>query len=263
VPLGGPAQFPLVVLALDCTNAFNTLSKQGLLNFLQEGCENHGGTTDDQDQPVGWDLLWSYINAHYGVKGVLKYYHGGKVHLFSSDAGVHQGDPIAGTLFALAIHPIIIKVAEDYDVVVTAYADNIIMSGKMSEIRKAAVMCRDLMAKMNLKLNPAESEAYTPEWCYATPQQLEAFPSIIAEGEGENQHLIKMEDGSHVQWRKDGIKVLGCALGPDTFCETTIKKTANKIEHDLEYLDAFPHVHQRFKLATSCSNTRITYFYGP
>jgi hypothetical protein len=119
VPLGGPAQDPLVVLALDCTNAFNTLSKQGLLNFLQEGCENHGGTTDDQDQPVGWDLLWSYINAHYGVKGVLKYYHGGKVHLFSSDAGVHQGDPIAGTLFALAIHPIIIKVAEDYDVVVT------------------------------------------------------------------------------------------------------------------------------------------------
>jgi hypothetical protein len=63
-----------------------------------------------------------------------------------------------------------------------------------------------------------------------------------------------------VQWRKDGIKVLGCALGSDTFCETTIKKTANKIEHDLEYLDAFPHVHQRFKLATSCSNTRITYF---
>ena len=38
VPLGGPAQDPLVVLALDCTNAFNTLSKQGLLNFLQEGC---------------------------------------------------------------------------------------------------------------------------------------------------------------------------------------------------------------------------------
>ena len=104
VPLGGPAHDPLMVLALDCTNA-----------------------TDDQDQPVGWDLLWSYINAHYGVKGVLKYYHGGNVHLFSSDAGVHQGDPIAGTLFALAIHPIIIKLAEDYDVVVTAYSDNIIM----------------------------------------------------------------------------------------------------------------------------------------
>ena len=43
------------------------------------------------------------------------------------------------------------------DVVVTAYADNIIMSGKISEIRKAAVLCWDLMGKMNLKLNPAES----------------------------------------------------------------------------------------------------------
>ena len=43
VPRGMPegeqlARDPLVVLALDCTNAFNTLSRQGLLNFLQEGC---------------------------------------------------------------------------------------------------------------------------------------------------------------------------------------------------------------------------------
>ena len=115
------------------------LSKQGLLKFLQEGCMKHGGTTEDQNQPVGWDLLWSYIRAHYGVKRVLKYYHAGKAHVFSSEAGLHQGDPIASTLFTLAIHPIIIKVAEDYDVVITAYADNIIMTGKMSVLRRAAV----------------------------------------------------------------------------------------------------------------------------
>ena len=47
VPDGGtPVPDPLTVLALDCTNAFNTLSKQGLLEFLQEGCEKHGGVPD-------------------------------------------------------------------------------------------------------------------------------------------------------------------------------------------------------------------------
>ena len=79
-------------------------------------------------------------------------------------------------------------------------------------------------------------------------------------GDGENQHQITLDDGSYVQWRKDGIKVLGCALGLDNFCQNTIKNTANKIERDLECLDVFPFVHQRFELATHCSNTRITYF---
>ena len=79
-------------------------------------------------------------------------------------------------------------------------------------------------------------------------------------GDGENQHQITLDDGSYVQWRKDGIKVLGCALGLDKFCQNTIKNTANKIERDLECLDVFPFVHQRFELATHCSNTRITYF---
>ena len=175
MPEGGQlVSDPLMVLVLDCTNAFNTLSKQGLLNCLQEGCEKHGGTTEDQNQPVGWDLLWSYIHAHYGVKGVLKYYHAGKVHVFSSEAGVHQGDPLASTLVALAIHPIIIKVAEDDNVVITAYSDNIIMTGKMSVVRRAAVVCRDLMATMNLKLNqtprlpllypPARARLHPPTW---------------------------------------------------------------------------------------------------
>ena len=63
-----------------------------------------------------------------------------------------------------------------------------------------------------------------------------------------------------MQWWKDGIKVLGCALGLDNFCQNTIKNTANKIERDLEHLDVFHFIHRRFELATHCSNRRITYF---
>ena len=96
------------------------------------------------------------------------------VHVFSSEAGVHQGDPLASTLVALASHPITIKVAEDDNVVITAYSDNIIMTGKMSVVRRAAVVCKELMATMNLKLNqtprlpllypPARARLHPPTW---------------------------------------------------------------------------------------------------
>ena len=264
VPAGGTlVDDPLTVLALDCTNAFNTLSKQGLFKFLQEGCEKHGGVPDSSQEngPVGWDILWSYIDAHYGVKGVLKYYHAGKVHDFSSEAGVHQGDPIASTLFALALHPLIIEVAEAHNVIITAYADNIIMTGKLSVVREAAVMCRDLMAMMNLKLNPSESEAYIPQWYCVPPQTLaDSYSGLVVRGASMSTWQLRLSDNTDVQLQQEGIKVLGCALGSDTFCEKIIRKTAEKIEQDLECLDAFPYVHQHFNLATQCSNTLITYF---
>ena len=238
VPAGGTlADDPLTVLALDCTNAFNTLSKQGLFKFLQEGCEKHGGVPDSSQEngPVGWDILWSYIDAHYGVKGVLKYYHAGKVHDFSSEAGVHQGDPIASTLFALAIHPLIMKVAEAHNVIITAYADNIIMTGKLSVVREAAVMCRDLMATMNLKLNPSESEAYIPQWYGVPPQTLaDSYSGLVVRGASMSTWQLCLSDNTDMQLQQEGIKVLGCSLSSYAFCEKIIRKTAEKIEQDLE-----------------------------
>ena len=107
------------------------------------------------------------------------------------------------------------------------------------------------MATINLKLSPAEQNAYIPEWCDATPQDLDGLPpSILVKGDGENQHQITLGAESYLQWRKDGIKVVGCVLGLDNFCQNTIKNTANKIKRDLECLDVFQLVHQRFELAT-------------
>ena len=68
----------------------------------------------------------------YGVHGILKYYSGGQVIAIPSESGVHQGDPLGSTLFALALHPIIMKVAESHsDVLILAYADNVFMIGKI------------------------------------------------------------------------------------------------------------------------------------
>ena len=116
-------------------------------------------------QSEGWDLLWNLVQAHYGVHCLLKYYSGGKVVTLNSESGVHQGDPLGSTLFALALHPIIMKVAEEHPgVLILAYADNVIMIGKISDLRGAVRDYREYLAEVGLDLNPMESEAYFPAW---------------------------------------------------------------------------------------------------
>ena len=135
---------PLVILALDVKNAFNTLKRQHLCDFLQKGTQYFTTLPEDgqHNMPVGWDLLWRHIQVHYGCKGILKYYHAGQVSHVLSQSGVQQGDPLGSTLFALAIHPILLEIASTFDIVVAAYADNVVFTGRLSEVIRAQDLYR-------------------------------------------------------------------------------------------------------------------------
>ena len=75
----------------------------------------------------------------------------------SSESGVHQGDPLGSTLFAPALHPIIMKVADAHpDVHILAYADNVFMIGRISDLRGAISDYKLHLAEANLCLNPTE-----------------------------------------------------------------------------------------------------------
>ncbi len=85
------------------------------------------------------------------------------------------------------------------------------------------------------------------------------FRRIPQEG-AANDEFIQMADASLIKLSRDGLKILGCPMGTDTFCANTLARTALKIEVDLQALAVFPHLHQRIKMATFCTNTRPTYF---
>ena len=72
------------------------------------------------------EVLWPYVEAHYGLVGSLRFYRDGETHLIDSHAGVHQGDPLGSVLFALAIHDRLISVAEAYDIHIFAYTARIL-----------------------------------------------------------------------------------------------------------------------------------------
>ncbi len=80
------------------------------------------------------------------------------------------------------------------------------------------------------------------------------FRRIPQEG-AANDELIQMADAILIKLLRDGLKILGCPMGTDTFCANTLARTALKIEADLQALAVFPHLHQRIKMATFCTNT--------
>jgi hypothetical protein len=258
-----PRQEPIVLLALDSKNAFNTLKRQVLMDFLQKGTEQVNGTDEGnpRTKPIGWDILWRHIQAHYGTPGILKFYLAGEVSEILSEAGVQQGDPLGSTLFALAIHPTLIKIAEAHEVLITAYADNVIISGPLSLVIAAQDMYRREMGELGLQLNADESEIYIPEWLDVEAAQLAGMPGFSRkQGAGQAAEYMTMANGDLIPLSREGIKILGCPLGTRTFCQKVVERTAASIEGDLVLLKEFPHIHQRIKLATYCANTRATYY---
>ena len=59
--------------------------------------------------------------------------------------------------------PALIKIAEAYEVLRTAYADNVIIAGPLSSVLTAQEMYRKEMGALGLQLNAGESEIYILE----------------------------------------------------------------------------------------------------
>jgi hypothetical protein len=113
------------------------------------------------------------------------------------------------------------------------------------------------MQAAGLVLNPRDSCAYIPSWSNLNSASLKAQPGVSATA--DQKYTIDMGNGEHFPLELTGIKILGCPIGTQMYCETQIRSTIAKIETDLQLLKDFKWLHQRAKLAIYCCNTRMTY----
>ena len=251
---------PVVAANLDSANAFNCLTRQHLVDVLDAGCQHYAPLPqDDQhDRPVGWDILYGHLRAHYGVSGNLKFYGSDSNYIVQSEAGVQQGDPLGSLLFALAIHPLLLDIGQRHpSVFISAYADNCIITGPLSKVRAAVQDYNCTMGRAGLTLNPLDSALYIPSWLPLPAHSLPQRQWVVLHTDGST-HLAIDE---HITFplKLDGIKVLGCPIGTQVYSASQLQKTIAKVQTDLDLLNHFPHLHQRIKLAIYCCNTRISY----
>ena len=131
------------------------------------------------------------------------------------------------------------------------------MTGPLDKMKEALQQYTLDMRTAGLALNPSDSCTYIPSWRRLSPDILKTQPGVRVSD--DQTYFIDMGNGDFFPLEFTGIKILGCPIGTQTYCENVNCSTIAKIEADLLLLKDCKWCHQQAKLAIYCCNTRITY----
>ena len=137
---------PTVVIAVDMSNAFNSIQRGAIFDALQ-------GTAPGLQPLFRWQ---------YGTPSPLHLSNG---HFFcNSESGVRQGDPLGPLYFSIGLHPVLLEVQDDFpDVQILAYLDDIVICGPRTEALAALASLRLKVArKLGLEVNMSKTVMYDP-----------------------------------------------------------------------------------------------------
>ena len=117
-----------ITLQLDCKNAFNTVSRQHMLEAVQQ--------TVPKLTPLVW---WMYGQPSDLVVPNAP----PEALIIRSSSGVNQGDPIGPRLFALTIQPQLRAVQQALpNLRVIAYLDDIVMQGEFDDVKEVYMLMK-------------------------------------------------------------------------------------------------------------------------
>ncbi|CEM07965.1 unnamed protein product [Vitrella brassicaformis CCMP3155] len=155
--------------------------------------------------------------------------HGGRTHGDNPQSGGHPARRRGGPfLFCLGLHPALVKLQEEFpDDLVSAFMDDI--DGGLDETRVTGYVDRaeQLLAEKKLRLRRDKSVAWSPRW-----QQDSDIPADIA--------------ASGVKCSTEGITVLGCPLGGNSFIQHSLEKITRSHQPLLDAIVTFAHRAQAF-----------------
>jgi hypothetical protein len=152
---------------------------------------------------------------------------------------------LGSTLFALAIHPVLLEIGQRHpDVLITAYADNVIFTGPLSKITLAHATYCGKMQEIGLEINSMESALYTQQWASLDDPSLLAREDVLlaqpAPGRSASSPLLyRTFNNEHIPIVRHGLKVLGAPIGSQQYCAQLVRKVINSIKQDLDLLSAF------------------------
>ena len=128
------------VLKVDYENAFNSLARICFLDAVNKHCSD-----------ISRWVEWVYLEESY-------MYFGSQVF-----PGVQQGDPLGPLLFALGIHPMILRMNAECNLLLNAwYLDDGTLVGPTEEVLKALSIIQEESQHLGLKHNLSKCEQKTP-----------------------------------------------------------------------------------------------------
>ena len=156
------------------------------------------------------------------------------VDCIQSSEGVQQGDPLGPFLFSLALHPCLKMAAEKCEQgFVVSYLDDAIVAGPKTDVLAAYDCLQQEMKAIGLHIRPDKCEALSmipvPDWSLPIP------------------------------FTTDGMQVLGCPVGSDSFVQRQcVKYTQNRLPF-LKKLRCMRNLQSAMLLLRYCGVPTITH----
>ena len=127
------------VVATDCRNAYNSVSRGGVLRAMQEF------------DPA----LLPFVRFFYDEPARLRYAAAAGVARLLSRSGVQQGDPLASVLFSVAIQPALLEiqataVGDAAGAVVVAQIDDVYLAGPSEWVEASYATLQVAYARIGL-----------------------------------------------------------------------------------------------------------------
>ncbi|CEM37462.1 unnamed protein product [Vitrella brassicaformis CCMP3155] len=197
-----------LLTTLDCTNAFNEVDRQAIVNELAS------------QFPELFHFLWQF----YGEPAELWYrLADGRVRTILSQQGTQQGDPAGPFLFCLALQPVLKAIQASFPrALIQAFMDDITPGVDESEADGVVDKAEEELQTISLKLARKKSKAYGPHWTDSEPPPDDLLPGFEREGlSGE------------------GIDILGGARGTDSYVANKLQSVFDSHRPLIERLKAF------------------------
>ena len=166
----------------------------------------------------------------------------------SSTRGVAQGDNLSPFLFALALAPILQKLADrntnaawTVEMFIIAFMDDLTLVGPLKEIKENFIWLKTELAKIGLDVNLIKSELLVKGHVVVPPDFLE---------DPELQGIVIT---------REGLKVIGVPFGTEEYQKTFLNTLLKDLKTDLKKILELESLQHQFLLLHHCWSRKPSY----